>query len=93
MKPGGGSKTVSRWDIQQVCSRGSPAQQHAGLGDVQLGAAELPDLRLLDAAAELVHEQLHAVTDAQHRHPELQQPPLQRRRARRVHRRRARRRG
>ena len=31
MKPGGGSKTVSRWDIQQVCSRGMPREQHAAL--------------------------------------------------------------
>ena len=29
--PGGGSKTVSRCDIQQVCSRGHPRQQRSGL--------------------------------------------------------------
>ena len=78
VKPGGGSKTVSRWDIQQVCSRGMPAQQHARLGDVQIRAAELAHLGLLDAPAERVHEQLHAVADAHHRHAQLQQPALQR---------------
>ena len=78
VKPGGGSNTVSRWDIQQVCSRGMPSQQHAGLGDVQVRAAELADLGLLDAPAELVHEQLHAVADAHHRHAQLEQLALQR---------------
>ena len=83
MKPGGGSNTVSRWDIQQVCSRGSPCSSTPGSMHVQVRAAELPHLGLLDAAAELVHEQLHPVADAHHRHAELQQAALERRRARR----------
>ncbi len=81
MKPGGGSNTVSRCDIQQVCSRGRPAEQHARLGDVQVGAPELAHLGLLDAPAERVHEQLHAVADAHHRHAQLEQAEVQRRRA------------
>ena len=30
VKPGGGSYTVSRWDIQQVCSRGIPFSSTPG---------------------------------------------------------------
>ena len=30
VKPGGGAKTVSRCDIQQVCSRGRPASSRPG---------------------------------------------------------------
>ncbi len=48
---------------------------------MQIGAAELADLSLLDAAAELVDEQLHAITDAHHRHAQLEQVALQARRA------------
>ena len=55
---------------------------------VQIRAAELADLGLLDATAELVHEQLHAVADAHHRHAQLQQLAVQARRALGVHRRR-----
>ena len=87
MNPGGGSKTVSRWDIQQVCSRGIPAQQHARDRTLQLRAPELADLGLLDAPPELVHEQLHAVADAHHRHAQLQQAELEARGSRRVDRR------
>jgi hypothetical protein len=60
--------------------------------DIQHGvvrAAELPHLGTLDAPAEREHERLHAVADAQHRDPELQQRRIQARSARRVHRRRA----
>ena len=53
----------------------------------EVGAAEFPHLRLLDPPAELVHEQLHPVADAEHRDPELQQAALQARGIRRVHRR------
>ena len=77
---------MSRCDIQQVCSLGIPASSTPPLGDAQVGAAELADVGLLDAAAELVDEQLHAVADAQHRHAELEQPPLERRRTVGVHR-------
>ena len=58
-------------------------QQHARLGDRQIGATELAHLGLLDAPAERVHEQLHPVADAHHRHAELEQAALQGRRARR----------
>ena len=43
------------------------------LVDGELGAAELADLGALDAPAELGRQQLHAVADAQHRDPELEQ--------------------
>ena len=61
-------------------------QQPPGLGDRQLRAPELPHLGALDLAAELQHQRLHAVTDAQHRDPELEQLRLQPRRALGVHR-------
>ena len=53
--------------------RGVPGQQPAGLVHGQLRAAELADLRALDPAAELEHHRLHAVADAEHRDPELEQ--------------------
>ncbi len=71
--PAGGSKTVSRWLIQHVCSDGSPASSRPVLGDRERGAAELADRRALDAAAQLERHRLHPVTDAEHRDPELEQ--------------------
>ena len=68
-------------------------EQPARLADAQLGAAELADLGVLDDAAERVREQLHAVADAEHRDAELEQRRVELRRARRVDRGRARRRG
>ena len=53
------------------------SEQKAGLGDAQLGAPELAHLGLLDAPAQLVHEQLHAVADPHHRHAQLEQAALQ----------------
>ena len=64
-------------------------QQPPRLADRQLRAAELADLGALDLAAEVEREQLHAVADAQHRDPELEQLPVQPRRAVGVDRRRA----
>ncbi len=84
-KPGGGSNTVSRCDIQQVCSAGRPGEQPAGLAHLQLGAPELPDVGALDAAAELARDQLHPVADAQHRDAELEQRRVEVRRALGVH--------
>ena len=60
-----------------------PASRRPVLADGQLRAAELADLGALDPAAELAREQLHAVTDAQHRDAELEQLGVQPRRARR----------
>ena len=57
------------------------------LADRELGAAELADLRALDLAAQLERDELHAVTDAQHRDVELEQLGIQARRAVGVHRR------
>ena len=54
-----------------------PGEQQPRLQHAQIRAPELAHLRLLDAAAELLHEQLHAVADAEHRDPELQQTPVQ----------------
>ena len=87
VNPGGGSITVSRWLIQHVCSFGIPFSSTPGSVTRQIRAAELPHLGLLHPPAELVHEQLHPVTDAHHRHPQLQQPALQPRRALGIHRR------
>ncbi len=52
-KPGGGSKTVSRWLIQQVCSAGRPAIRRPGSRTRSSVRPNSPDLRPLDAAAEL----------------------------------------
>jgi hypothetical protein len=71
---------VSRCDIQQACS--------GGIVHGQRRAAELADLRALDLAAERQRDRLHAVADAQHRDPELEQLRIQPRRPRRVDRRR-----
>jgi hypothetical protein len=73
---------VSRWDIQH-------GQQPAGLGHREVRAAELALLGALDAAAEPEGQELHAVADAQHGDPELEQLAVERRGARRVDRRRA----
>ena len=61
-------------------------QQPPWLGDRQLRAPELPHLGALDLAAELQDQRLHAVTDAQHGDPELEQLRIQPRRALGVHR-------
>ena len=52
---------------------GVPASRRPGLGDRQPRAAELADLGALDPAAERQDDRLHAVTDAQHGDPELEQ--------------------
>ena len=81
VKPGGGSKTVSRWLIQHCCSSGRPSSSVPPPSrSVSSAAAELAGRRLLDPAAELVDHRLHPVTDAQHRDPELEQLLAQRRR-------------
>ena len=50
-----------------------PGQQPAVVGDGELGAAELAHLGALDAPAELERDELHPVTDAEDRDPELEQ--------------------
>ena len=64
-----------------------PREQPARHAHLQVRAPELPHLGLLDATAELVYEQLHAVADPKHRHAQLQQPAIEPRRTLRVHRR------
>ena len=61
-------------------------QQPARVGHRQLRAPELPHLGALDLAAEREDQRLHAVTDAEHRDPELEQLRIQPRRALGVHR-------
>ena len=73
VKPGGGSKTVSRWLIQQVCSAGRPASSRPGSRTRSSVRPNSPTSAPFDAAAELERHRLHAVTDAEHRHPELEQ--------------------
>src|SRR4051812_3106438 len=51
----------------------------AVVAEGELAAAELPGRRLLDAAAQLVDHQLHPVTDAQHRDPEVEELLAERR--------------
>ncbi len=62
-------------------------EEDPGLVDGELRAAVLPHLGALDLAAEVEREQLHAVTDAEHRDPELEQLAIELRRVRRVDRR------
>ncbi len=66
---------------------GRAAQQPARLRHRQPRAAELPHLGALDPAAEREHQRLHAVADAEHGDPELEQLRVQPRGAGRVHRR------
>ena len=89
MKPGGGSKTVSRWLIQQVCSSGSPASSRPGSRTCSSVRPNSATSARLDVAAELERHRLHAVTDAEHRDAELEQLRPQRRRVIGVDRRRA----
>ena len=53
--------------------------------DAQLRLAELRDARAVDAAAEIEREQLHAVTDAERRHAEVEERRIDTRRAVRIH--------
>ena len=69
--------------------RGRAGQQPARVGHSELRAPELAHLGALDTAAQLQRDELHAVADAEHRHPELEQRRLERRRAVGVHRGRA----
>src|SRR6266545_1738574 len=48
-------------------------QPAASVAETEAGPAELAGGSLLDPAAELVDHQLHPVTDAEHRDPQLQQ--------------------
>ena len=58
-----------------------PASSRPGSVTVSARAAELADLGALDAAAGGQHQRLHAVADAQHRDPELEQRRVEPRRA------------
>ena len=63
-----------------------PNEQAAGRPDGQLSAPELAHLGALDDTAERMCEQLHSVTDAEHRDSEIEQGKIERRGARCVHR-------
>src|SRR5919202_360951 len=66
------SPTCAR--TRAICSSTIDAGDHGpGLADRQARAPELAHLGALDAAAERAREQLHAVADAEHRKPELEQ--------------------
>ena len=77
----GGQRREARRRLVDGVAVGHPARLLArhplsstpGVGHVQVRAAELPHLGLLDAPAERVHQQLHPVADADHRDAELQQ--------------------
>ena len=91
----GGQRGEARRRLEDGVAVGHPAgllarevrEQTTGLFHDQVGASEFADLGLLDAPAELAHEQLHSVADAEHWDTQLQQPALQPRRVRRVYRR------
>ena len=88
--PAGASSTQSRWLIQHCCSSGRPASSRPPApARFSVGAAELARLGALDAPAERERHRLHAVADAEHRDPELEQLGAQRRGALRVDRGRA----
>ncbi len=75
---GGGERSEAGGRLEDGVAVGHPAglllghsrQQYAWLGNREVGAAELAHLSLLDASAQLVDEQLHAVANAEHRHPQ-----------------------
>ena len=52
---------------------GRPRQQPSLIADRQPRPPELADLGAFDTPTELAREQLHPVTDAQHRHVQLEQ--------------------
>ena len=51
--------------------------QRAAAGEFQIRRAVFPRFGLGEFASQIVREKLHAVADAQHRHAQLQQPPVQ----------------
>ena len=57
-----------------LVGRLAAAEQHAGCGDSQLGAAVLAATGAGHLAAELLGDELGAVTDAEHRHVEVVDP-------------------
>ena len=91
VNPGGGSKTVSRWLIQQLCSAGRPAEQpsrrHRGarVASAPNSPTSAPSTRPPSSS----DHRLHPVTDAEHRDAELEQLGAQLRRPLGVDRRRA----
>ncbi len=78
---GGGQRRESLRRLEHGVAVAHPAallgrqlgQQPAVLVHGERGAPELPHLGALDAAAEVEHHRLHAVTDPQHRDAELEQ--------------------
>ena len=65
------------------------AEQHAAFGQLDRGLAELSHAGVRDLASERVGHRLHAVADAQHRYPEMEQAGIDHRRTRLVDGRRA----
>ena len=84
VKPSGGALDAVAMGHPAGLLERQPGEQPAGLAHAQLRAAELADLGGLDDAAERLREQLHAVTDAEHRDAELEQRRVELRGARRV---------
>jgi hypothetical protein len=64
-----------------------PGEQPPRIADAELGAPVLPDVGGLHPAPELPGDELHAVADAEHRDPELEQLGIEPGRALGVHRR------
>ena len=76
VKPSGRRSTRSPWLIQTVRALGSgePGEERiAPLLELELRAAVLAIVGLLDHAAELLAQQLEPVADAEHRHAEVEQ--------------------
>ena len=83
VKPGGGSNTVSRCDIQHDCSAGVPASSRPGSATVSCERPNSPTSAPSTRPPSVQDQRLHAVTDAEHGDPELEQRRIQPRRARR----------
>ena len=69
-RPSGGATTESRCDIQTVCS--AARSRKSSLSPAAARSCRTRRRRAVDAAAELLRHQLHAVADAERRHAELE---------------------
>ena len=74
--PGGGAVTESRWLIHTTWS-GGRSRKSADSPSVGVRLAVLGDVVRLDGAAEVARHQLHPVTDAERRDPELEHGRVQ----------------
>ena len=74
VNPAGAANTASRWDIQQVCSRGVSRSSTPGSATVSSQRPNSPTSACSTRPPSSWTSSCIAVTDAEHRHPQLQQP-------------------